>query len=1470
MNSNPWVDCRGRSTSRVGAPGIAKGWSWRSERVALALGLALAAALLVGGLGACSGTSQGAGPGDAAQGAAADAESAGGATDGASLPVEGVPDGSGAGHDTATPPGPDASPPVDGASDGATQPADGGGGADGGAGDTSAAADAGGPAPGAPSIVSVDPDTGSATGGEDVAVHGTGFTQETRVLFGESAAPAVTFIDPTLIVATTPPHVPGVVDVTVENPPPDPNGQALRATLADAFLYVSPVEVTGVDPAQGPATGGTPVTITGKGFSEGAKVIFGVRAALGVQVLDDHTILALTPVGEAGPVNVHVATPDAVGTLKDGFTYVAPPVLSSVSPPAGPLSGGGQATLHGTGLAGVLSVRFGEAEALVAQPPAGDELVVTVPPAGAPGPVDVTVTTDQGEATLPGGYVYVGDTTPATDLELLAVTPSAGPVSGGNGVSLVVVGLDVAAQPTVEFGGKVAEVTGVDATHGLVEVTAPPVAVPGSVDVTVAVGDTSSTLADAYLYQPAVSVDSIFPAVGPTGGGTPVTIQGSGFAPGAAVHIGALPAASVVVVDEHTIEAVTPEGSPGVAPVRVTVGDLEGTLDPGFFYQSTGMAIYVVDPALGSVAGGTFIQVIGTGFGGDSTVLVGGNPASHIKVVDSTLITAKTPPGQVGTVDVTVESPGGSVTLPASFTYFNPESALGGTWGQQVEGALNITVKDGSNSQPVPDAFVILGTDPTTEHQGFTNLQGQITFSGPDVKGKQMISASKDGYESNTVVAFDAENITIYLTPIPPPSPASPPGVQVPLVSGRLVGLDKYTLVPIGDCLFKQGSVPAPLCQPCSADVQCGGDALCVKLHPDDFTSYCATPCAQAADCPEGFVCGGLGGKTVCVPTPGEKVARCYGAKPDMFKDDLEKIIGEPGPNGQWEVHGDGDTYTVYAYPGRTAVVCMGGYVDADTGDFVPLTLGVARNVLTSPGEETKDVDIQLNHPMDRDLVVHFSNRPETTAGGEPSIAGLFVYLDLDLDGVFEFKHAQVAQFWSDTLTANHLLRDFVGDLYDASLTLMGGAFSMTDDNQPFSVAVRRNITKFAQDDVYRFEAGAWDAVPTGVVPTVYGMWGASPQDLWLVGEDGLVVHYNGASWTEQPAPAGDTLYAIWGFDDATAYAVGASGRIVHFDGTAWSEVAPSPSSTVLRGVWGPSPDDVWVVGQGVVAHYDGSAWQAPPPSFTLPPGNLYAVHGVDSAHAWMVGASGTIFAWSEQWSKWVPQESGTKAQLEGVWAVNSDDVWAVGAQGTVLHYDGTAWSLVDAPTSQDLHAVWARGADDVWAVGSGGVVLHFDGAAWGDVTPDLEGARTDLFGLWGFAGGPVLTTGAHQLVLGPLVEVPVPVHPLDGETLTDYSVDFDFADGVDASFQLVNLTIPGLMGDTPEWFIITGGWVKHVDLPEFPLIEGTPGIVPGPQKLTIIRAYKPGFDIDNYDYTDFDILTWGGWSVDTVLFVKQ
>jgi hypothetical protein len=83
-------------------------------------------------------------------------------------------------------------------------------------------------------------------------------------------------------------------------------------------------------------------------------------------------------------------------------------------------------------------------------------------------------------------------------------------------------------------------------------------------------------------------VSSIFPASGPTSGGTSVTISGSGFTAPATVKIGGTAATSIVAVNATTITAHTPARAAGAADVSVVVSGNQGmTLAGGFTYTGT-------------------------------------------------------------------------------------------------------------------------------------------------------------------------------------------------------------------------------------------------------------------------------------------------------------------------------------------------------------------------------------------------------------------------------------------------------------------------------------------------------------------------------------------------------------------------------------------------------------------------------------------------------------------------------------------------------------------------------------------------------------------------------------------------------------------------------------------------------------------------------------------------------------------
>ncbi|WP_416193271.1 IPT/TIG domain-containing protein [Nitrobacter sp. TKz-YC01] len=275
----------------------------------------------------------------------------------------------------------------------------------------------------APTVTSVAPNTGPPAGGTPVTITGTNFTGATAVTFGGTPATGVTVVNDTTITATTPAHAAGAVAVAVTT-------SGGTNSLPNGFTYsaLAP-SIISVTPNTGPATGGTPVTITGTNFTGATAVTFGGAPATGVTVVNDTTITATTPAHAAGAVAVAVTTPGGTNSLPNGFTYSAlAPSIISVTPNTGPATGGTPVTITGTNFTGATAVTFG-GTAATSITVINDSTITATTPAHAAGSVAVAVTTPGGNASLPGGFTYSAPVPTVTSHTLQLTAGASGTVS---------------------------------------------------------------------------------------------------------------------------------------------------------------------------------------------------------------------------------------------------------------------------------------------------------------------------------------------------------------------------------------------------------------------------------------------------------------------------------------------------------------------------------------------------------------------------------------------------------------------------------------------------------------------------------------------------------------------------------------------------------------------------------------------------------------------------------------------------------------------------------------------------------------------------------------------------------------------------------------------------------------------------------------------------------------------------------
>jgi hypothetical protein len=545
----------------------------------------------------------------------------------------------------------------------------------------------------APSVSSVSPSAGPLAGGTAVTITGTNFAAPATVTFGSNFATNVTVLSSTSIAAVTPAGLAGTVSVTVTS-----NGQ--NGTLNNAFTYSSGPTVSSVSPNVGPLAGGTAVTITGANFVSPATVMFGGTAATNVTVVSSTSISAVTPPGSAGLVGVTVTANGQNGTLDNGFTYVAAPTVSSVSPIVGSTGGGTAVTITGTNFVAPATVTFAGSAATNVVVVSSTSITANTP-SGSAGAVNVTVTSNGQSGTLNNGFTYVVAPT------VSSIVPNVGPLAGGTAVTIT--GTNFVAPATVTIGSNAATSVLVVSSTSITAVT--PAGSAGAANVTVTSNGQSGTLTNGFTYAAAPTVSGVSPNVGPLAGGTAVTITGTNFAAPATVTFGSSAATSVVVVSSTSITAVTPAGSAGAVSVTVTANGQSGTLNNGFSYTA-GPTVSNVSPNVGPLAGGTAVTITGTGFAAPSTVTFGSSAATKVTVVSSTSITATTPAGPAGAVNVAVTSNGQSGALSNGFTYAAaPSVSSVSPSAGSTAGGTAVTITGANFASP---ATVTFGTSTAT------------------------------------------------------------------------------------------------------------------------------------------------------------------------------------------------------------------------------------------------------------------------------------------------------------------------------------------------------------------------------------------------------------------------------------------------------------------------------------------------------------------------------------------------------------------------------------------------------------------------------------------------------------------------------------------------------------------------------------------------------------------------------------
>jgi hypothetical protein len=283
-----------------------------------------------------------------------------------------------------------------------------------------------------------------------------------------------------------------------------------------------------------------------------------------------------------------------------------------------------------------------------------------------------------------------------------------------------------------------------------------------------------------------------------------------------------------------------------------------------------------------------------------------------------------------------------------------------------------------------------------------------------------------------------------------------------------------------------------------------------------------------------------------------------------------------------------------------------------------------------------------------------------------------------------------------------------------------------------------------ASGTALHFDGHSWTGVTGADEDDFKGVWGAKPDDVWLIGI-GSAYHWNGARLSL--VPDGPEGIAIFGSGASDVWTVSYGGLISHFDGQAWSDVT-SPTSGALYAGWANAANDAWIGGDGEMLHWDGQVWKR-----VANTGVSAAVRGVWSSGAqvndlWVL-MDGGIRRWNG--TTWT-SIAGTPAYGKAIHGTSPTDVWITGTDST-SHYDGTAWTTHANPTSCWGTAVAAAAASGVWVGGQRGCLAAWrnqDGA-WSTPYPVSYDVIEELDDMWGSGPSDIWTVGGTNDVNGSL-----------------------------------------------------------------------------------------------------------------------
>ena len=267
-----------------------------------------------------------------------------------------------------------------------------------------------------------------------------------------------------------------------------------------------------------------------------------------------------------------------------------------------------------------------------------------------------------------------------------------------------------------------------------------------------------------------------------------------------------------------------------------------------------------------------------------------------------------------------------------------------------------------------------------------------------------------------------------------------------------------------------------------------------------------------------------------------------------------------------------------------------------------------------------------------------------------------------------------------------------------------------------------------------------WQTMISPVTHNLNAIWGRSRSDIYAVGNNGIILHYDGNIWRSLSSPVKSDLYSIWG-NDSDIYIVGANGVILKREYQVWVPMISGTENDLLD-IWGITDTDIIAVGKkGTILRNTSGIW-IEMASRTL--STLNSVWGT-AGPVYACGTGGKILKFSD--NRWTALSGQTFNTLNSIWGESDNYFYTVGASGVMLKYQSGTWTETIYDDFLNLNAVWGFSDGKVFAAGFNGTLLFHDISRpeWTKMSADTTSTINDI---WGTSSQDIYAVGELGLIL--------------------------------------------------------------------------------------------------------------------------